>query len=43
MCDADKLGRPALSNIGGDPGKLQAPPYLAVNEIGFMFHRATPK
>jgi hypothetical protein len=39
--DADKFGRLALSNVGGDPGKPQAPPNLAVNEIGFMFHRTT--
>jgi hypothetical protein len=40
ICDADKPGRPGLSNVGGEPGKPQAPPYLAVNEIGFIFHRA---
>jgi hypothetical protein len=43
ICDADKLGRPVLFNVGGEPGNPQAPPYLAVNEIGFLFHLSTPE
>src|SRR5206468_12853275 len=38
---SDKLGRLASPNVGDDPRKPQAPPYLAVNEIVFMFHRAS--
>ena len=41
--DADRLGRPVLSNVGGDPCNAQTPSDLTINEVRFVFHSAPQK